>query len=143
MADERIWILIVEDDTTSRKILANQLHKKGFEVVCAEDGEQAVEIIKYCTPDCIVLDLVMPKMHGQAFLSLLREKNQTLPVIVMSALENKPDIVATMGKIGIQGWMSKPVDPREVAVKIKGIVESHQKTMGTTKPTDDSKGAPG
>jgi DNA-binding response OmpR family regulator len=89
----KIWILIVEDDITSRMMLANQLHKKGFEVICAEDGEQAVEIIKYCVPDCILLDLIMPRMHGHAFLTLLRENDRTLPVIIMSTIEDQPGVM--------------------------------------------------
>ena len=139
MADEKIWILIVEDDATSRIILANQLHKKGFEVICAEDGEQAAEIIKYCAPDCILLDLIMPRMHGHAFLSLLRENDQNLPVVVMSAIENQPDLVATMEKVGIRGWISKPVDPEEVARKISEIVGSGRKKTGTTKEAKTAK----
>lgn len=122
MTSRKIWVLIVEDDATSRKILGNQLHQKGFEVICAGDGEQATEIIKFCTPDCIVLDLIMPKMHGQAFLLLLREKNPTLPVIVMSSVENQPELVATMNEIGIQGWLSKPADTQAVAAKIQEAV---------------------
>ena len=121
------WILIVEDDTTSRTILANQLHKKGFEVICSEDGEQATEIIKYCTPDCILLDLMMPKMHGHAFLSLLREKDQGLSVIVMSSIENRPELVATMESLGIQGWIPKPVKPDGIEEIINGVIESEQK----------------
>ena len=119
MQDRKIWVLIVEDDVTSQTILAHQLHRRGFEIICANDGEQAAETIKYCTPDCILLDLVMPKMHGHAFLTLVRKKDQSLPVIVMSAIEDQPDLVATMNAVGIQGWISKPVDPEEVAQKVK------------------------
>ena len=128
MKNDKKWILMVEDDSTSRIILANQLHKKGFEVICAEDGEQALEVLKYCTPDCTLLDLMMPRMHGHAFLSLLREKDRDLPVIVMSTITDKPDLVATMEKIGIQGWIPKPFNPDEVEEKINEIISSNSIT---------------
>lgn len=114
MHDRKIWVLVVEDEETSRKIVANQLHDNGFEVICAENGEVAMEIIRYSTPDCILLDMLMPKMHGHAFLAQLRQKNQSLPVIVMSAIESTPDLVATMESLGIVGWLSKPFDSEKV-----------------------------
>lgn len=124
MNTRKIWVLIVEDSVSIRLFLANQLHKKGFEIICAEDGEKATDIIKYCTPDCILLDLVMPRMHGHTFLSLLREKNSDLPVIVMSSIDDQPGLVATMKKIGINEWISKPVEPDEIAKKIIDIIGS-------------------
>lgn len=123
MNTKRIWVLLVEDDVTSRTLLAGLMHKKGFEVICAEDGERAVDVITYCRPDCILLDLKMPRMHGHAFLSLLREKDRDLPVVIMSAVEKQPELVATIESLGIQGWLSKPVDPEDAAVKIKEIIK--------------------
>lgn len=128
MPDRKIWVLVIEDSSPSRMLIANQLHKKGFEVICAEDGEQAMEIIKYCTPDCIILDIIMPKMHGHAFLSWLRERTQSLPVIVMSAIENQPDLVATIKKLGIAGWISKPINPIEITKRIMKAVEPDSET---------------
>ncbi len=128
MDDRKIWVLLVEDEKTSRKMVANQLHKNGFEVICAEDGEVAMEIVQYCTPDCILLDMLMPKMHGHAFLTQLRKKNQSLPVIVMSAIESKPDIVATMESLGIVGWLSKPFDSEKTLKLIMTAVGGDTET---------------
>lgn len=68
MADWNIRILVVEDDHSSRVLIANQMQKRGFEATCADDGGHAVEIIKHHTPDCILLDMIMPGMHGYKFL---------------------------------------------------------------------------
>ena len=68
----------------------------------------------------------MPRMHGHAFLSLLRENDRNLPVVVMSAIENQSDLVATMEQVGIYGLISKPVDPEEVTGKIKEVVGPEQ-----------------
>lgn len=122
MAKEKVWVLIIEDDITSRGILASLLNRKGFDIICADNGKHATEILKYCVPDCILLDLIMPRMHGQAFLSALRETNRDVPVIVISAIDNQPALVATIEDIGIQGWMTKPVDADEAAQKIREAV---------------------
>ncbi len=135
LADQKIWVLIVEDASISRKLLANQLHKKGFEVICAEDGEQATEILTYCTPDCILLDMIMPKMHGHAFLSWLREKNQSLPVIILSAIDDQPNLIATMEELGIEGWISKPFDPEDISRRIKEALEPES---GTEEPEKEA-----
>lgn len=115
MAKEKIWALIIEDDITSSGILASVLNRKDFDIIGADNGKHATEILKYCVPDCIPLDLIMPRMHGQAFLSMLRETNRDIPVIVMSSSDNQPALVATIEDIGIQGWMTKPVDPADAA----------------------------
>lgn len=128
MPDRKIWVLVVEDDSTSRKVVANLLHKMEFEVLCAEDGLQAKEIIQYCTPDCMLLDLIMPKMHGHAVLSWLRKRTQRLPVLIMSAVENQPALVAAVEDLGIEGWISKPVDPLEIKKRIMKAVEPDTET---------------
>ena len=52
--DRKIWLLIIDDNKVTRKLFAHQLHKEGFHIISAEDGEEAMEILKYCTPDCIL-----------------------------------------------------------------------------------------
>jgi len=146
MPNESNWILIVEDNEPSRQLLANQLHRKGFEVICAEDGEEAADIIRYCRPDCILLDLIMPKMHGHAFLSLLRASDRDLPVIVMSGVENQPDLVATMENLGIQGWISKPAGTEVVVGEINAVLQPQLQEGDKPVPADDGadpKGAEG
>jgi DNA-binding response OmpR family regulator len=127
MTKENIWILIIEDEITSRGIIASLLNRKGFDIICADNGKHAIDILKYCAPDCILLDLIMPRMHGQAFLTKLRETDKHTPVIIMSAISDQPALVATLEHIGIQGWMPKPVDPELAAQKIKELVEAKRK----------------
>ena len=128
MSETKKWVMIIDDASASRKITANYLHKNGFQVILAEDGEQASNILKYCTPDCILLDIVMPKMHGHAFLSQLRENNKELPVIVISAVKDQPALVATMEKLGITGWFQKPNNSEEVTKRIREVVGLNPET---------------
>ncbi len=128
MPDRKIWVLVIEDEAASRKLMAIQLHTKGFEVICTEDGDRAMEILQYCTPDCILLDLLMPRMHGYNFLIQLRKKTKNLPVIIMSAVEKHANLVATLEYRGIQGWFSKPINYKEITKRIKEVVNPNSET---------------
>ncbi len=123
MSDRRIWVLVVDDNNSSRKLLAAKLRRDGFEVLLGKDGEEALEIVKYCTPDCILLDILMPKMHGHALLTKIREQNKSLPVMIMSGIEKKPELVATMENLGIDGWFPKPLKFKKISKRIKEVVE--------------------
>jgi len=131
MPDRKIWVLIVDDNLIVRKTSGKLLRKEGFEIILAENAEKAMGFIELCTPDCILLDVLMPKVHGHAFLSWLRKINRTLPVIVVSGIEQQPALVSAIEKLGIAGWVSKPSNPKEVAKMIRKAVESEKETTNT------------
>jgi CheY-like chemotaxis protein len=122
MSEKKIWVLLVEDNKLVRKLKSIQLHKAGFQMLVAEDGEKALDILEFCTPDCILLDILMPKMHGHAFLKALRKKNMHLPVIILSEIEKDDKLVTTMENLGIHGWVSKRTSDLEIAELIKKAV---------------------
>ena len=124
MPENKIWVLLVEDNKLIRKLKGKQLHKAGFQMLLAEDGEKAMTLLECCTPDCILLDILMPKMHGHAFLEGLRKKNKDVPVIIFSGIHKDPKLVATMKGLGIQGWISKQTPDMEIAEHIKNAVEA-------------------
>lgn len=84
-------ILVVEDDPDLRRILGLQLRTEGFTVVEAEDGAAAFEVLQDLLPDCVVLDLMMPRMDGFAFLKRIRSLNRTadVPVLILTASEDR------------------------------------------------------
>jgi DNA-binding response OmpR family regulator len=126
MPDRKIWVLVVDDNLVVRKTTGKLLRKEGFEIILAEDGEEAMGLIELCTPDCIVLDLLMPKVHGHGFLTWLRKKNKTLPVIVVSGIEQQSGLVSAIESLGIAGWVSKPGNPKEVAKMIRKAVKPNK-----------------
>lgn len=87
VAGEKPRILVIEDDPDLRKILSIQLGSEGYEVVTADDGLIAFQILEGQVPDCILLDLMMPNMDGFTFLKRLRTMDRTanVPVIVLTA----------------------------------------------------------
>ncbi len=92
--DARARVLVVEDEHELRELVAHWLETKGYHVVEAADGHDAVELLEAgLRPDVILLDLTMPRMDGRAFLEWLRAQpdHQGRPVIVASAyLEDAP-----------------------------------------------------
>lgn len=81
-------ILLIEDSKAIRMENESALHKAGYEVICAEDGETALRLALEGKPDLILLDMILPKMSGPEVLRHLKTKSETaeIPVIVVSSL---------------------------------------------------------
>ena len=77
-------ILVLEDDALLRQAAQIMLESKGYEVLCAEDGFEGLAALKRSLPDVIISDLRMPNMNGFEFLSVVRRRFPTIPVIVTS-----------------------------------------------------------
>lgn len=87
---ERIRLLVVDDDEAIREITSAMLTDQGHEVLTAEDGLQALELLPHFRPDLVVTDLKMPRMSGYELIGIMRERFPQLPVIVVSG-EFLPD----------------------------------------------------
>lgn len=100
-------ILVVDDDADQRAGVAELLSQRGYEVVGASDGQEAIDLLlQGLHPTLIVLDLTMPRMDGWCFLAHLRgAMRSTVPVLVTSAVarERRP--------AGADAWLEKPLEP--------------------------------
>ncbi len=89
-------ILIADDHPIAREPLARLLGHEGYETVCAANGIEALEAVQRRRPDLILLDLMMPKMGGLAFLQAARascrEPSDEIPVILLTAITDSPDV---------------------------------------------------
>jgi DNA-binding response OmpR family regulator len=83
-------ILFIEDDNAIQKTLGEGLRNKGYDVVSATDGEEGLEFSKDANADLVILDLILPKMHGLKVLENMRKEPATAetPVIILTNLEN-------------------------------------------------------
>nr|WP_242040196.1 MULTISPECIES: response regulator [unclassified Desertifilum] len=78
-------ILIIEDAALSRKLLAKILKPEGHTLLEARNGREGLEMMQKYKPDCIILDLLMPEVGGIEVLQIMRQKNLTIPTIVLTA----------------------------------------------------------
>ena len=105
-------ILVVDDSITVRKLISGKLEKSGHQVLCAEDGEEAVKALERFAPDLVLLDIDMPKMDGYQVCKLIRSRASTkdVPVIMISGKDGFFDKVR--GKMaGATDHISKPFGP--------------------------------
>ncbi len=114
-------ILVIDDDRNTRRLMQEVLLAEGYSVLTAENGEDALRVMDIEHVDLAVLDLMMPKMDGYAFTRALREVQNTLPILMVSAKQapasRKEGFVA-----GIDDYMTKPVDEEEMLLRIKALL---------------------
>lgn len=96
--NDKAVILIVEDDTTLRRVLKDTLLKENFEVLEAKNGEEGLDVSLKKHPDLILLDIIMPKMDGISMLKKLRENEwgKTALIIMLTNLEDNQKILEAL-----------------------------------------------
>ena len=114
-------ILIVDDDKHTRFFIKEALELEGYEVFCAENGEEALEIFDKEYIDLVIVDIMMPKMDGYTFTRTLRESNKELLVLMISAKQLSED--RKKGFLaGIDDYMSKPIDAEELVLRLRALL---------------------
>ncbi len=122
-----IKILIAEDNPINRKFYDAAISRNVFEKKFAVNGYEAVQFYKEWQPDIILLDLMMPVMSGQAVLRRIREKHKdAATTIIISSSSSHRDDVVECAKFGVQGYLVKPINAREVSkTLLKIYMEAH------------------
>ena len=123
-------VLIVDDEVGIRDVIKEYCLFENFEVLEAEDGEEAIRIIKNNSDiNIIVLDIMMPKMDGYTTLKEVR-KISTTPVIMLSARSEEYNKLLSF-ELGVDDYVTKPFSPKELIARIKAVV-----SRGTNTNTD-------
>ena len=118
-------ILLVEDEAALRKTLGAVLKQEGYKMLLASDGETGLRLAKTKKPDLILLDLVLPKLHGFDVLTQLKSDPSTkqIPVIIMTNLEKIEDIEKAI-EMGATTYLIKArYSLEEVVEKVRKIFE--------------------
>lgn len=114
-------ILVVDDDKNTRYFIKEALTLEGYEVLTAENGEEALAVFDREFIDLVIVDIMMPKMDGYTFTKALREYNKELLVLMISAKQLPED--RKRGFIaGIDDYMSKPIDPEELVLRLRALL---------------------
>jgi DNA-binding response OmpR family regulator len=112
-------VLVVDDHPGVLKFIEIDLKLRGFNVVTARSGTEALEVVKTARPDIVLLDMIMPGLNG---FQTLREIRTTtaLPVIAFSASPANQDMAL---QLGASDFMHKPFDPDNMAARIMALLE--------------------
>ena len=116
-------ILVADDDPIFLQFTRSLLEDRGYEVVTAEDGEQALAVARREKPDLVVTDLVMPYKNGLEIIREMRAEStlQHIPVIVISMKDREIDIVQGLEE-GADDYVVKPVHALELAARVKKLL---------------------
>jgi DNA-binding response OmpR family regulator len=120
---ERQKILVVEDDPVTLMTVTDRLEFEGFNVETAEDGEEGLSKARAWNPECIVLDLMLPKLDGFRVSRLLKfdPKYRAIPIIMLTARSQESD--RDLGReVGADEYLVKPVELDELVDTIRELV---------------------
>lgn len=118
---ETTTILVVEDEKPMLLGLVDSLHLEGFNVLTAEDGDEGLRKAIEFKPDAVILDIMLPKLSGIEVCRQLREHDDPVPVLILSARGQESDKVLALG-IGADDYMTKPFSVNELMARLKALV---------------------
>lgn len=116
-------VLIIDDDDMLRNTLATGLRRSDFDTITAPSAEEATKILERIAVDAIVLDRMMGGTDGLSFLKNLRKKNDTTPVIMLTALSGAENAIDGLS-CGANDYMSKPFKLQELILRLNNVIKN-------------------
>ncbi|MFQ8785942.1 MAG: response regulator transcription factor [Clostridia bacterium] len=131
------YILVVDDESRIRKLLRDFFTAKGYQILEAEDGEEAIEVFEENRNKIklILLDVMMPKLDGWSVLRKIRQESN-LPVIMLTARGEEQDELFGF-ELGVDEYISKPFSPKILVARVEAILK---RVYGDTKQLKDYDG---
>lgn len=118
---ERLKILVVDDESRMRKLIKDFLVKSGYEVIEAENGEQAMDLfLSMKDIALLILDVMMPKMDGWEVCREIR-KNSKVPIIMLTAKASEADELKGF-ELGVDEYISKPFSPKILVARVEAVL---------------------
>ena len=111
-------ILIIEDNPMVVKSLEYKLNNDGYEVVVANDGRLALEILENTDFDLVITDLMLPFITGAQIIEFIKKKSIHLPIIVLST-STQESIIMDAFNMGVDDFITKPFSPNELSLRVK------------------------
>ena len=116
-------VLVADDDHDILALVTFRLERAGYDVVAAQDGEEALRLATARAPDLAVLDVMMPKLDGYEVTTRLRQNEATrrMPVILLTARVQEADIARGF-EAGADDYVKKPFSPQELGARVQAIL---------------------
>lgn len=125
-------VLIVDDEENIREVVREYLELNGYEADEASDGIEAIDKVKAGPYDCIILDVMMPRLDGFSTCKQIKKLCST-PVIMLSARQEEYDKLFGF-ELGVDDYVTKPFSPKELMARVKVVLDrSHKDTAGILK----------
>ncbi len=116
-----INILLAEDNKDLRELIATELKRSGFKVVEAKDGKEGINLFEQNRFDLVITDVMMPEIDGLALATLIRESDQSVPILIITAKGSKEDKYKGFNA-GIDDYMVKPIDIDELVLRSNALL---------------------
>ncbi len=120
---KRPSILIADDDEAFRLTLQTIFEPRGYEILLAESGRQALYIVRISPVDCLLLDMHMPDLTGLETLQIIRERHETLPCVMLTA-DASQQVVHRALALRVYTVLTKPVSQELVTGAVRQALES-------------------
>jgi DNA-binding response OmpR family regulator len=133
--DEMTKILLVEDDRNFGDVLRSYLEMNDYDVTLATDGAMGYDQFRKGEYDLCLLDVMMPKKDGFTLAKEIREQNETVPIIFLTAKAMKEDVLEGF-KRGADDYIKKPFDSAELLYRIQAVLK---RTQSKTQPKEEPK----
>ena len=121
-AVEKKRILVIEDEIHIADGIRLNLTLQGYEVAVAHDGIEGIETWRSWHPDLIVLDIMLPMIDGFSILKTIRQEDEKIPVLILSARGDTKDKVKGL-KYGVDDYLAKPFDLEEFLLRVAGLLK--------------------
>ena len=116
-----IRILVAEDDKALNALVCSYLKSNGYEAIACYDGEEAFSVLQSESVDLLLSDIMMPKMDGFELAKLARGMNSNMPILFMTALDDKPSKQHGY-QLGIDDYVVKPFDAEILMLRVKALL---------------------
>ena len=123
---KKVNVLVVEDEADIQQLVSYNLIRAGFQVSCADTGEEALGRMRTEQIDCVLLDLNLPGISGLEVCTAMRKvevcKGRSIPIIMLTAKGEEEDVVAGL-ECGADDYITKPFSPKVLIARIKAVLK--------------------
>lgn len=118
-------ILVAEDEYYIRDLICKNLEHQGYNVIPARDGKEAFQVIESEHIDLVITDVMMPYIDGNTLSKKIRDVNEDIPIIILTALDTFSDKEKGFNS-GADDYMVKPVDMQEMVLRVKALLRRYK-----------------
>jgi two-component system, OmpR family, response regulator len=122
--------LVIEDDAKIASFVKRGLMQEHHAVDCAADGEEGASMAEDMAYDVVILDLKLPKLTGMQVLERIRQHRRDLPVLILTAMDSVPDIVAALDA-GADDYLKKPFQFSELTARLRALTRRANRSVTT------------